>query len=378
MGAAAVRSDHRSGLLRRIGAGAADAALVCGGPRCWRSLLALCRVQSGKLRRAARLSASPRAELAVGIAELGLERRLCPPDRAGRGGGLDAARCAGRGRRSDFGQRSRTDRLAPHCAVARAVRRPVGSDAVDDDASHHRYRRDAAFVGDPARPLSAELRLRLQRAQRAGLYARPRGTGRGPVGGRHGDGEPERGQPVDRLRHRADAVRPGDRAAPPPLFRTPQLAPPHPLLPHHERGRRSRRSLHCAGCAAGLRLGVGASHTRSCGCRPAARPAACRLDGAAETYCAAEEGCGRRAADRGGGHRSPHQPLGDRAGRYARSDRHDRGGAVRRSSARPRTRDGVGPRRADAGARRLSDAGDLARRIARPQLFRHLYGPRPP
>ena len=232
-------------------------------------------------------------------------------------------------------------------------------------------------MGDAARPLSVELRLRFQRAQRAWLYARPRGAGRRFARGRDGDGEPERGQPLDRLRHRADAVRPGDRAPPPPLSRTAEPAPPDPVLSRHERGRRAGWCVHRLGRAAAVRLGMGTSHTRPRGRCAAARPAACRLDGATGAHRAAEKGRGRHAADRGGGHRDPNKPLGDRAGRYARSHGHDRGGAVRRSPARPRTRDGAGPRRADAGARRLSDAGDIVRRIARPQLFRHLHGPRP-
>src|SRR5690606_23509739 len=50
-----------------------------------------------------------------------------------------------------------------HRPVAGAIGGPIRTDAVDNHAPHHRYLRNAAVVGDPARALPAVVLDRLRR-----------------------------------------------------------------------------------------------------------------------------------------------------------------------------------------------------------------------
>ena len=84
-------------------------------------------------------------------------------------------------RRADAGAARRAPGWRRDPAVARARGGALGADAVDHDLPHHRHRRDAAAVGDPARALSAQLLVAFCRRGAAcavdhALFA-PRGAG---------------------------------------------------------------------------------------------------------------------------------------------------------------------------------------------------------
>ena len=155
-------------------AGAAAPALVRGGERRARSLCALCRVQSRQLRRADRLSAAGRAadwrctaqswlwtggyvagrSSLVAACALLLPRETPQPSTSS-----TPARRAGRAARRCTGSRWR-------CV-------PSGLMLATSTYPHHRYRRDADAVGDPARALPAQLHRRLRARSRRSRTCSP-------------------------------------------------------------------------------------------------------------------------------------------------------------------------------------------------------------
>ena len=112
----------RAALLRRLGPGAADAALVCAGDQPRRTLPALRRLQPRQLRRPDRLSVARRAADGPQPAEPAVDLRLCA-----------CSSLLVAGLRADRAGRTRSRRAGK--------RRSAGADAAPDRSTGSRWRR---------------------------------------------------------------------------------------------------------------------------------------------------------------------------------------------------------------------------------------------
>ncbi len=253
LGALAAGGLDRTLVFRRRRAGAADAALVRHQPGRGGSLCALRRIEPRQLCRSGRLSADRRTVDDAASAELAVDDRL---RRAGAAGRRLRASPARAGRCQCPGNRDAGAEPWPLAALDAAGLRPVGVDAVDDDASHHRYRRNAAALGAAARPLSAELFGRLFGASLAGRLADAAGAADHTAGRR------------PRLRRRLEepaalrrarphaAVHRRGRAARRNVPLATSRRPPHLLLSGDVGRRRAGRPVLRADRTAGVRLGL--------------------------------------------------------------------------------------------------------------------------